>query len=130
MTPTPLQIYPVRAAVQTHRFDLIAALDDALTVSGVKLADGDVLAVSSKYTAISEGRIVDLADVVPSEDAERVAAQYNMNPKMAQLVLENAEHVFGGIQLGFLLTHVHGVSSCTPAPSDRSKKPRARSSAS
>lgn len=122
MTPTPLQVFPVRSAVQTHRFDLIAALEDALAACDLTLVDGDVLAVSSKYAAISEGRVVNLADVVVSEDAERVAAQYNMNPKMAQLVLENAEHVFGGIQLGFLLTHVHGIISPN-AGLDRSNIP-------
>ena len=66
MTPTPLQIFPVRATVQTHRFDLISALEDALNASDLALADGDVLAVSSKYAAISEGRVVNLADVVVS----------------------------------------------------------------
>ncbi len=118
----PLQIYPLRAAVQTGEFDLLGALSDSLMNAGFALADGDILAVSSKYAAISEGRVVELADVVPTSEAEAIAARYNMNPRLVQLITQESDHIFGGIQLGFLLTHTHGIISPN-AGLDRSNIP-------
>jgi coenzyme F420-0:L-glutamate ligase len=117
-----MQVYPVHAPVQIEPFDLVATLTQALNTEAFALADGDILAVSSKYVAISQGRVVDLDEVTVSPYAAEIAAQYQMNPKMAQLVVDNADHVFGGIQLGFLLTHVNGIISPN-AGLDRSNIP-------
>lgn len=107
--PNTLQIIPVQAPVQQTPFDLVATTLKALTDNAVALQNGDVLAVSSKYVAISEGRIVRLADVEPSEHAVALADRYHMDAAIAQLVIEEAEHIFGGIPLGYLLTWRSGV---------------------
>lgn len=107
--PNSLHIIPVKAPVQQTAFDLVPTILTALTDNAVSIQDGDVLAVSSKYVAISEGRIVRLAEVEPSEKAALLAARYNMDAAIAQLVLEEAEHIFGGIPLGYLLTWRSGV---------------------
>jgi len=117
-----ISIYPVPAQVQSDSFDLIATLMTSLRESGVTLQDGDILAISSKYTAISQGRVVNMADVVVTPNAAAIAERYHMNPQLAQLVMDNADHVFGGIELGFLLTHVHGIISPN-AGLDRSNIP-------
>src|SRR5215475_12550608 len=98
----PLMVIPISAPVQQGAFDLPAVIRAALAESGETLQDGDVLAISSKYTAISEGRVIRLDDVVVSPQAQEIAARYSMNPRIAQLVIQEADHVFGGIQ-GFLL---------------------------
>lgn len=118
----PLTIYPVRSQVQSDAFDLISTLTTALKAADLTLQDGDILAVSSKYTAIAQGRVVNMADVVVTAQAASIAERYHMNPILAQLVIDNADHVFGGIQLGFLLTHVHGIISPN-AGLDRSNIP-------
>ena len=51
-----LTVMPVRAPVQRASFDLHQTIAESIQASGERLQDGDVLAVSSKYTAISEGR--------------------------------------------------------------------------
>ena len=107
--PTPLQVYPVVAPLQTDVFDLAAVFDASLQRAGVVLQDGDIVAVSSKYMAIAEGRVVSLQDVVPGERAVALSQRYNIHPAMAQLVIDEATHIFGGIPLGFLLTQRHGI---------------------
>lgn len=104
-----MTVIPVRAAVQQRAFDLIGALGDGLAASGETLQDGDILAISSKYVAISQGRVVALDSVTVTPRAEALAARYHMHPQLAQLVVQEADHIFGGIQLGFLLTHTHGI---------------------
>jgi len=124
LTPT-LSILPVQAPVQEGAFDLITTLIAALKASKVTLQEGDVVAISSKYVAIGEGRVVNLADVMPSDQARDLAERYQMNPAIAQLVIDEAEHIFGGIQLGFLLTWRNGVISPN-AGIDRSNIPNGK----
>lgn len=109
MPQSTLQVIPVSAPVQVAPFPLIQTLHDALAAASVTLQNGDVLAISSKYVAIAEGRVVTLADVEVSDEARSLAQRYNMNDKIAQLVLQEADHIFGGIPMGFLLTWRSGV---------------------
>ena len=121
VTRKPLIVIPVSAPVKQAAFDLSATVSAAIRAAGETLQAGDVVAVSSKYTAISEGRIVRLDDVQVSAEAEEIAARYSMNPRITQLVLQEADHVFGGIP-GFLLTFKDGILSPN-AGLDRSNIP-------
>jgi coenzyme F420-0:L-glutamate ligase / coenzyme F420-1:gamma-L-glutamate ligase len=116
-----LIVIPVQAPVQQNTFDLHTTLIDAIAASGEALQDGDVVAVSSKYAAISEGRVVVMADIEVTPEAETMAERYQMNPVIAQLVMNEADHVFGGIP-GFLLTYKDGILSPN-AGIDRSNIP-------
>lgn len=117
----PLIVIPVAAPVQQGAFDLLATLSASVRASGETLQEGDIVAVSSKYTAISEGRIVKMDEVQVSAEARAVAERYHMNPIIAQLVTQEADHVFGGIP-GFLLTFKDGILSPN-AGLDRSNIP-------
>jgi coenzyme F420-0:L-glutamate ligase len=121
MTSARLTLIPIQAPVQQSPFDLCATLFAALDAAGESLAVGDVLAVSSKYAAISEGRIVRLDELRVTPHAEEIAARYHMNPRIAQLVIDHADYVFGGIP-GFLLTYKDGIVSPN-AGIDRSNIP-------
>jgi coenzyme F420-0:L-glutamate ligase len=117
----PLMAMAVAAPVRSEAFDLAQTVVAALVADGEALQDGDVLAVSSKYAAISEGRVIALDDLVLSAEAEALAERYQMNPRIAQLVLQEADHIFGGIP-GFLLTFKDGILSPN-AGIDRSNIP-------
>ena len=122
MPSQPLTVYPAQAPVKSTPFDLYPTLFDALHTAGIAPQTGDVVAVSSKYAAVSEGRVVNLADVVVTDEAASIAQRYNMLPALAQLVLDEADFVFGGIGLGFLLTAKDGIISPN-AGLDRSNIP-------
>jgi len=117
----PTTIFPVPAPVRQDTFDLHQTLVDSLTRAELTLQEGDVLAVSSKYAAIAEGRIVHLDDIAITAEAAAMAERYHMNPAIAQLVIQEADHIFGGIP-GFLLTHKDGIISPN-AGIDRSNIP-------
>lgn len=109
MPLSALHILPIQAPVRTDVFDLYATLVQSLAQHEATLQEGDVLAVSSKYVAISEGRVVNLRDITPTDEARTIAAKYNMSATIAQLVLEEADHIFGGIPMGYLLTWRSGI---------------------
>jgi len=98
-----LTFIPLRSPTRLAPFNLAEAVMEALGAAGQTLQDGDILVVSSKFAAIAEGRVVTLADVQPTPRAHELAAQYHLTPALAQLVLQESEHIFGGIA-GFLLS--------------------------
>ncbi len=120
--PETLTVYPIQAPVRAGPFDLIETILDGLAGAELQLQDGDVLAVSSKYAAIAAGRIYKLDDIEASPRARQLAKRFNMSAAVAQLVLDEADHVFGGIGLGFLLTARGGIISPN-AGLDRSNIP-------
>lgn len=113
---------PIPAPIQQDRFELVPTIIQMLIAADQILQNGDVIAISSKYTAISEGRVVELDTISPSERATNIAAHYNMDARLVQLIIENSDHIFGGIQMGFLLTHTVGIISPN-AGLDRSNIP-------
>lgn len=55
--------------------------------------DGDVFVLAQKIVSKSEGRLVNLADVSPSEQAIQLAAQTEKDPRFVELVLRESNSV-------------------------------------
>ena len=73
--------------------DLASALIAACEASALAPADGDVLVVAQKIVSKCEGRYVDLATVQPSEQAQRLAAEVDKDPRLVEVILrENHRH--------------------------------------
>ena len=100
-----LTLIPVTVTRKSTGFD-VAELGDAKV--GGKLRDGDVLVISSKFIAISEGRVVRLTTVRAGARARELAAEHHMDPRLCELVLRESDEVIGGIP-GFLLASKDGL---------------------
>lgn len=79
----------------------------ALQVCG-GFQDGDVLVLAETAVATAEGNIIPLSTVTPSAWAEKLAAQYQMDPRVVEVVLQETDSVIGGIN-GFLLCMKQGT---------------------
>lgn len=73
--------------------DLPKLILDALKNSDMSLETGDIFVIASKIVSKSEGRIVALADVNPSEEAYRVALEVDKDPRIVELVLAESEAI-------------------------------------
>lgn len=100
-----LTLSPVVVPAKSSRFDVVALIEERL---GSKLRDGDVLVISSKFVAVSEGRVVKLSTVMAGEGAKELAGKYRMDPRLCELVLRESDEVIGGIP-GFLLASKDGL---------------------
>lgn len=100
LTFAPLHVRPA-----VGKFDVVELIEGRL---GGELRDGDVLVVSSKFLAVSEGRMVKLKGVVPGSKARALGARYRMDPRVCELVVRESDDVIGGIP-GFLLTVKDGL---------------------
>jgi coenzyme F420-0:L-glutamate ligase/coenzyme F420-1:gamma-L-glutamate ligase len=102
---TAITFVPVRTPRKSAPFDLGELVD---TLLGSELSDGDILVVSSKFIAVSEGRVVDLSTVVPSDYAVSVSRSMGISPELCELVIRESDDVIGGVT-GFMLTLKEGL---------------------
>ena len=98
-----LHFIPITSPLRLESFNLTDVLIEQLAKDGNQLQQGDIVIISSKFAAIAEGRIVQLAEVVPSPAAYDLAEEYKLTPTLAELIIQESDHIFGGIE-GFILS--------------------------
>ena len=103
-----MRVLPLEAQREIGSFDLYSALRLALDRSGVDIKAGDVVAVSTKYVSVSQGRMVSVSDTKVSGEGRRMARRFRMGPKMAEIILRESDLVMGGLA-GFVLASVGGM---------------------
>ncbi len=64
--------------------------------------EGDILVLAETAVATSEGNVIDLSSVTPSPRAEELGEKYRIDPRTAEVVLQESDSIVGGIP-GFLL---------------------------
>jgi coenzyme F420-0:L-glutamate ligase/coenzyme F420-1:gamma-L-glutamate ligase len=80
----------------------------ALKKQNLKLEDNDILAFTSKIIAYAEGRLVKLAEVKPSEKADKLARKFLLQAEFAELILQEADKIYGGVEKA-VLTLKNGI---------------------
>ena len=100
-----LTLTPIFTEAKSSKFDIVELIEKKV---GGRLRDGDVLVISSKFVAVSEGRVVKLASVRPGKKAKEIARKHRMDPRLCELVLRESDEVIGGIP-GFILASKDGL---------------------
>jgi len=101
--------------------DLAALLAEAAARAEIQLAGG-VLLVCQKVVSKAEGRLVRLADVVPSSEAQRIAAEDGKDPRQVELVLRETRRIVRRGH-GVLICETHHGFVCANAGVDLSNAP-------
>jgi coenzyme F420-0:L-glutamate ligase/coenzyme F420-1:gamma-L-glutamate ligase len=102
--------------------DLGRLVADAARNAGIAIGDGDVLVLSQKVISKAEGRLVDLAQVSPSERARELAELLHKDPRAVQVVLDESAAVLRA-ERGVLIARTHQGLVCANAGVDRSNVP-------
>ncbi len=99
----PLSLTPLPGIPAVEPGDALAPiLITAAKHAGVRLEDG-ILVVCQKIVSKSEGRLVALSDVDPSDEARRIAAEDDKDPRHVEVVLRETVRI---------LRRGHGVMIC------------------
>ncbi len=114
-------VYPLPSQLVRERDAIPELLSEALSKKKIRLRTEDVIAISSKVIAISEGRIRSLSDMMPTRRARKLGGRYSLPPAFVQIVLEEADEVLGGVK-GALLTIKDGDAAAN-AGIDRKNAP-------
>jgi coenzyme F420-0:L-glutamate ligase / coenzyme F420-1:gamma-L-glutamate ligase len=99
----PLTVLPIKSTLKKEQFDLFESLIIDLNNAGIIPVNGDVLVISSKYVANSQGRVLEYDKVAPSLDAEEIGKRFHIKSKIAEIILRESDTIFGGIP-GFIIT--------------------------
>ncbi len=106
----------------TRGDDLTALLLDGLSNSGEKLADNDILVIAQKIVSKSEGNSVELNDVTPSREAQKLAEEVGKDPRIVHLILKESKRVVRKSR-GVLITEHKKGWICADAGVDFSNVP-------
>lgn len=66
---------------------------EALSQQGIELLDGDILVFAQKIVSKAENRLVYLPEVHPSDQATKIAAEVEKDPRFIELVLRESRQV-------------------------------------
>jgi coenzyme F420-0:L-glutamate ligase/coenzyme F420-1:gamma-L-glutamate ligase len=73
--------------------DLVDVIFKALRETRITLKDGDILVLAQKIVSKSEGRLVNLTNVIPTERAREIAKEVDKRPELIQLILDESNEV-------------------------------------
>jgi len=103
-----MRLYAVKTRVIKTGDDPVQVILQSLREQKLKLEDNDILAVTSKIIAYTEDRLVKLSDVKPSDKAKKLAQQFSLQPEFAELILREADKIYGGVEKA-VLTLKNGI---------------------
>lgn len=99
--------------------DLAALIYARLRDQGEKLQTGDIIAIAQKVVSKSEGRLVNLADIVPGERALQIAPIAGKDPRHIEVILRESREVIW-VSPGIFVVETHQGYVCANAGVDRS----------
>lgn len=105
-----MHLFGIRTSIIKPGDDIIAVLEEAFENAGFDPKDGDILVLAESAVATSEGRLVRLDDVKPSDEAEDLALKYELDAREMELILKECDEIFGGVP-GAALTITKGTLS-------------------
>ncbi len=97
-----MKLLPIKTNTVSPKENLVDVVLDALRLNGLQLEDNDVVALASKIVSYSENRLVNLEEIHPSEKAFKLAQRHNMRPEFAELILREADTIYGGVEKAIL----------------------------
>ena len=110
-----MQIIPI------HIEKEIGADDDIseLIIDSEEIHNSDILVVAQKIISKQEGRIVELSSVVPSLLAEGISSEYEKNPRIIELILNESKQIIR-MERGILIVETKNGLICANAGIDES----------
>jgi len=93
---------------KSSKFDVFEALLETIEKNKVKLQEGDILVISTKYISNSQGRIVNVKNIKISKKGIEVSKKFQIKPEIAEIILRESDKIFGGVA-GFVITSADNI---------------------
>jgi len=92
-----LLVIPIKTRIITAEDDMLDVLIEAISNVGEEIRDNDILAMAKTPLGTTEGQVVKLSEVEVSPMAQSLADRYDLLPAVAELVIQEADEILGGI---------------------------------
>lgn len=103
-----MKLYAVKTRLLETGANLVEVILGSLKEQNLKLEDNDILALASKIVSYAENRLAKLSEVTPSEEARELAERFSLQPEFAELILNEADEIYGGVDKA-ILTLKNGI---------------------
>jgi len=102
-----MQLFGIHTKLIKAEDDLASIILEGVKKQKLKIDDGNVLAIASKVVATVQSHLKRLDSVKPSEKAMKLAKRYDLEPNFVEIVLQEAEKVYGGVSKALLTSKEH-----------------------
>jgi len=94
-----MQLFSLKLPIIRKNDTLLDIIITNIKNSKKGLKNGDIVVISEKVVATSQGRVVNLSKVKDiSERAKELASKYDMDERFVELILREAKMILGGLQ--------------------------------
>ena len=70
---------------------------ESLDALGLSLLDNDIITIAETPLGTTEGQVVKLSEISVSEEAKALGEKYELLPEVAELIIQEADEILGGI---------------------------------
>jgi len=92
-----MQVFPIKTRIIQPEDNIVDVLLESLDELGLTLLDDDIITIAETPLGTTEGRMVKLSEVKVSKEAEKLGVQYELLPEIAELIIQEADEILGGI---------------------------------
>jgi len=92
-----MQVVPVKTRIIVPKDNFVDVLLESLDASGISLLNNDIITIAETPLGTTEGRVVKLSEVQVSDEAKTLGEQYDLLPEVAELIIQEADEILGGI---------------------------------
>jgi coenzyme F420-0:L-glutamate ligase/coenzyme F420-1:gamma-L-glutamate ligase len=99
-----MNLFSVKLPLIKKNDPLLGIIIERIKQMNEALKEGDIIVISEKVIATSQGRIVNLNDVKGiSKKAKKMAREYDMDERFVELILQEASMILGGLPGGHVI---------------------------
>jgi coenzyme F420-0:L-glutamate ligase/coenzyme F420-1:gamma-L-glutamate ligase len=99
-----MNLFSVKLPLIKKNDPLLDIIIKTIKDKGDALKEGDIIVISEKVIATSQGRIINLNEIIHvSEEAKRMAKEYDMDERFVELILQEASMILGGLPGGHVI---------------------------
>jgi len=99
-----MHLFSIKLPLIKKNDPLLDIIIKNIKAKGETLKEGDIIVISEKVIATSQGRIINLNNVIHiSEEAKRMAKEYDMDERFVEIILQEASMILGGLPGGHVI---------------------------
>ena len=92
-----MEFYGVKLPLVKQGDDYVKIIVDSIQQSGHPIEDKDIIVIASKVVSTALGMMVEVGKLKPSKKASAIAKKYGLSPNHIQLILDEADEVYGAV---------------------------------
>jgi coenzyme F420-0:L-glutamate ligase len=92
-----MQVFPIQTRIIRPEDNVVDVFLESIDKIDLTLLDNDIITIAETPLGTTEGQVVKLSEVQVSEKAKELGTKYDLLPEVAELIIQEADEILGGI---------------------------------